>query len=152
MPCIVAAHLATTTDVSPEVAARRKARFQMHQQALSLKDFTLRAQILNLYRRYMRSVKHLPPHSQPSAKQQIQQAFREHGSLQQARGRLSAADRKALLSDGERQLKYLSSYVATAADNKLFEGSPVVTNPDELQPTGHDDDVRGRIGKDWPWQ
>jgi hypothetical protein len=132
----------------------------MQERMLSLRDFTVRAQVLGLYRRYIRVVKTLPSHAQTSAREHIRQAFRQHGTLSQPRSPISIADKRSLLSEGEKQLKYLSSYVSTAADNAMF-GNSTVDIPNTLPQTGVHapdsdggvkDDVRGRIGSEWPWQ
>ncbi len=82
----------------------------------------------------MRALTKAPDHASEDLRRQVREAFKKHSSER------NAATIKSLLGEGKKQLVYARSFA-----------SPGEGLADTWVGTGEVWDVRGRVGKDWPW-
>ena len=124
---------------------------------LSLKEFMRRAAVRNQYRSFLRTL------SKIDDEQWKNQLWSDVSS--NYRRNASSTDPMAIkmaFSEGERQLSQLISIVGVTTNNRIElstdenKDQPMYdisqNDPDSWLNTPDEDDPRGRVGEQWPWQ
>lgn len=117
-------------------------RRRLPKDALTLRDFLHKSQVLKQYRAFLRELRGLDPSVAVELQSQIRESYRKHTEEK------NRANMKSLLAEGERQLVFLKSFIGTA--RKVDPASITQMEPTWVG-TGQGDDIRGRIGEGWPW-
>lgn len=136
----ISKYIFTTTNYTSQTMSGVRRR--LPKDALSLRDFLHKSQVLKQYRAFLRELQGLDPTTVAELHKQIKDAYRENANER------NRANMKALLAEGERQLVFVRSYIGTA--RKVDPATIGKTDPTWVG-TGDDDDIRGRIGEGWPW-
>ena len=114
---------------------------------LSLAYFVNRAKVLTQYRAFCRVARMLSAAERAPLLADVRAQFEVH------RHETDEANVRQLLSQGEAQLKQLTTMVGTAASTANVDGAgghaPVHERTQEAS-TG-ERDVLGRVGVEWPW-
>ncbi len=113
--------------------------------ALGLKEFMRRSQVIQQYRCFLRALRaygRREPTTAAELREQVCRAFRRH------RDEADASLVRVLLRDGERQLAQVRALAAPGGeggDARAAHGADSWINNSDP------DDVRGRVGAQWPW-
>ena len=112
--------------------------------ALSLRDFLHKSKVLNQYRAFFRETTAMDATAAQELRRQIRAEYKLH------KGEASAAQRRALLNEGTRQLQSLRKYSGASLQAKKAAGGDSLP-ADTWVGTGEAFDIRGRIGVGFPW-
>jgi hypothetical protein len=105
----------------------------------SLKEFVHKTQVLKQYRSFLRAIRLMDnEEDRQDAYQEVKRAFKTHSVLQDTMGKQMA------VTEGERQLQQVQSLTGASVS--------VAHKKDSWLDTHHEEDQRGRVGTDWPWQ
>lgn len=148
--------------------ANRSPRASALARALSLRDFVHRSAVLTSYRAFLRELRGLPRAAADDLRAQVRRGFAaplEGGAHGAGQGAARAAA-KARLAEADRQLHFLRVYAGTARAGAGARGGgpPAAAGApgpaggagapgggDTWVGSGDGDDVRGRLGQQWPW-
>jgi hypothetical protein len=112
---------------------------------LPLKVFIRRQQVLNLYRTLVREGKRADLHlGGNDIVKQIKEEFNNN------RGVTNASLISSLIVDGSRQVEALRAIGKGAGGTGTGTGAEEYDSSSWIN-SGDDDDVRGRVGEQWPW-
>jgi len=102
----------------------------------SYKEFVHRFTILSLYRGFLKTIRESMPHNQGDLLKEVQKEF------QSCKSDTDPLIIKRSILEGQRRYEELKEF--TGESNK-YEGSSWINTQDE-------DDPRGRVGTNWPWE
>mmetsp|Transcript_6549 Transcript_6549/g.9536 ORF Transcript_6549/g.9536 Transcript_6549/m.9536 type:complete len:182 (+) Transcript_6549:98-643(+) len=128
----------------PVTTIKQRGRLSLLQSALdkpvpSLKDFMHQKKVIGQYRDYLRAIAVIPdPLSREQALKEVRDSFRVH---------INESDPISInmaVKEGDAKLKQFRTMVG-------YENATAADDPESWLNIDDDDDQRGRVGSQWPW-